>query len=191
MGCQSRHTDRMFPQTLCLQHPDHSPEACTSNHVFKNKLISSLTCSTSSWLLGGSEDPRATVYPSLPFTPYPSPGLLRSLPPHHLSHPSPPPRCIPTANAPVQASSSLLGYHNSCLTGLPANSVFTFAPAARVSFLKHLLDHSTSFLSTPHRLPAHRTQSPVLSRDGRYRTWSQTPFPPATPSGPMDSSCLS
>lgn len=89
MGCQRHHTDHMFPQTLCPQHPDHSPEACTLNHVFKNKLISSLTCSASSWLLGGAEDPRAIVYPSLPFTPCPSPGLLRSLPPHHLSHPSP------------------------------------------------------------------------------------------------------
>lgn len=88
--------------------------------------------------------------------------------------------CIPAASAPIQASPSLLGYHNSCLTGFPANSFSTFAPAARGAFLKHLLDHGAPFLSSPMDSLAHRTQSKVLSRDLRHRTLSQTAFPPGS-----------
>lgn len=85
--------------------------------------------------------------------------------------------CIPAATAPIQASPSLLGYHNSCLTGFPANSFSTFAPAARGAFLKHLLDHGAPFLSTPIDSSARRTQCKVLSRDLRCRTLSQNPSP--------------
>lgn len=62
------------PQTMCS----------------KINSVSSLTCSTSTWLLGGAEDPKDIVYPSLPFTPYSSQGLLHRSPPHYPSHPSPP-----------------------------------------------------------------------------------------------------
>lgn len=88
--------------------------------------------------------------------------------------------CISAATAPIQASPSLLGYHNCCLTGFLANNFSTFAPAARGAFLKHLLDHGAPFLSTPMDSLAHRTQSKVLSRDLRCRTLSQTTFPPGS-----------
>lgn len=137
--------------------------------MFKNNFLWShpLTCSTSSSsLLGGAEGPTAISHPSLSFTWYPSQGLLHIPPPHCPSHPCP---CIPAAIAPVQASSSLLGYHNTCLNDFPANSFFffTFASAARGTCLKHLLDHSTSFLQTPPGLPG--SKNPVQSPEQRFK----------------------